>query len=168
MIDTQTKKGQMLAGLIMGLAAAQALNADKETGLVPGALNLARLLTHACSLPQQDAIREVFVEDNDNNLAQARALHAHTPNPVFETLIESFSYEQLKEIAIASWSLGGVLSSMQNAIQGVAHNNYPEAYHKDMAAQAAERGDLELHVIDLSELFGRRPRQAAGSEPLPS
>lgn len=155
MIDTDTKKGKMLASLVMGLAAAHGINDDPASPQIPGAVNLARLMMIACNKSWQREIDTKFVESGgyEDNM---QVLRDHPAHRDMETLMKSFSYEQLKEIMASLNCIEGIVSTLQQTVQHSAAMQYPAQFRKDMA-ELGEEHEHTITVIDLTNLLDRRP-----------
>lgn len=155
MIDTTAYKGQLLSAFVMGLTIAHALNDDKKSQEIPGAVNYARLLMIGCSREQQKAFEEHFDESRSEE-ENAKAMHEAFPNHGMEVLLKSFSYEQLREIMRVANILEGSADTLGRTVQYAAARFYPAQFRKDMAERGEEGPTLT--IIDLS---GLRPPPGA-------
>lgn len=156
MIDVKTGKGQTIAALIVGLAAAHGVKDDPASAQVPGAVDFARALMVACARDQQKAIEQTFREGGSPT-ENAEAAHKMTPNGALQILLKSMSYEHLKEMSRAAYFASGMIDSMGKTVQFAAMTQYPEKYKADMPDE--EEGSLEVHVIDLGALLAARDQR---------
>jgi hypothetical protein len=166
-IDTNTKKGGLLASLIVGLAAAHAINDEPRSKDIPGAVNLARLLMLGCNRGLQRAVEETFDENRTPDENAAALIKAY-PNKEMTTLIKSFSYEQLRDMMVIANAFEMIGQNAGQSVQGAAAELYPAQFRKDMEeAEQKNNSPVTIHVIDLSSLFSRPVPQHPFSPPTP-
>ena len=148
MIDLKTRKGQTLAGMVLALTAAHAIRDDVRSQEIEGAVDLARLLMISNSRGQYRAV-EAVLDESKSNRENAKAITDHTPNPEYQAILDSFTYEQLVSMARVTEVLSAVFSAVAGVIQFAARVHYPEQFERDMEKIVAEAEAEGIMVIDL-------------------
>lgn len=162
MIDTKTRKGEIMAAMVTGLAVGHALHDDRASAQVPGAATLGHLLILGCSLANQRAAEMTFDPDKSDE-ENAKALWAVNPNTEMEAALNVLTYEQLVAAMRVGSYLEGTAAMMMRTIQRTAQRKFPDEFHRDAAELLGMEIMQPLVIVDLRT----RPPQGPPGKPEP-